>query len=110
MKRSNQKIITTHSKILRHMRVEKGLSMRQAASEIGLSDSMVNHVENGRVDISEKIISKFLSAYGRSRKDYDLFLSGKMDIPIDYREACSSIIKNMDEPKLKAIYGLLSNF
>lgn len=110
MKRSNQKIQTTHSKILRFMRISRNYSMRRAGKEIGLSGTTVNHVENGRMDLNDKLIGRFIKAYGYTLKEYSDYLKGKESIPFDYKEECLSLIKNMDNTKLKAIHGLLSNF
>lgn len=110
MKRSNQKIQTTHSKILRFMRVSRGFSMRGASKEIGLSATTVNHVENGRMDLSDRLIGRFIKAYGYNLREYNDYLKGKESIPFNYKEECISLIKSMDNAKLKAIHGLLSNF
>ncbi len=110
MRRSGQKIITTHSKILRCMRISKGLSMRKAAAVINLSDATVNHVENGRMDVNDQLIARFVKAYGYTKNEYNDYLKGKIQIPTDFRNECISILKNIDKDKLKAIHGLLSNF
>ncbi len=110
MKRSNQKIQTTHSKILRFMRVSRGLSMRGAGKKMRLSSTTVNHVENGRMDLNDKLIGRFIKAYGYTLKEYNDYLKGKESIPFDFKEECISLIKSMDNTKLKAIHGLLSNF
>jgi transcriptional regulator with XRE-family HTH domain len=84
--------------------------MRGAAKEMGLSGTTVNHVENGRMDIHDKLIGRFIKAYGYTFDQYNDYLKGKESIPFDYKEECISLIKSMDSVKLKAIHGLLSNF
>jgi transcriptional regulator with XRE-family HTH domain len=84
--------------------------MRGAAKEIGLSGTTVNHVENGRMDLNDKLIGRFVKAYGYTLGQYNDYLKGKESIPFNHKEECISLIKSMDNSKLRAIHGLLSNF
>lgn len=43
--------ISAEAKVLRQMRITKGLSMRAAGALIGRSDSYISQLENGRMDI-----------------------------------------------------------
>ena len=108
-RRCNNKIITDHSRVLKFMRVSRSFSMRKAGRIVGTSSSTVNHIENGRMDISDNWVRKFVEGYGYTLSDYDAYIAGKKAVPLDYRDECINIIRNMDNPKLKAVHGFLSN-
>lgn len=64
-KRSARIIMTNEARVLREMRIAKGLSMRKAGQEIGVSDSYIAHVETGRMAPPRSIkLIRFLDAYG----------------------------------------------
>lgn len=64
-KRSARIIMTNEARVLREMRIAKGLSMRKAGREIGVSDSYIAHVETGRMDPPKgPRLRQFLDAYG----------------------------------------------
>jgi transcriptional regulator with XRE-family HTH domain len=57
--------MTDEARVLKQMRVERGLSMRGAGNLMGWSDTYVSHIENGRVDVPEgERLDKILIAYG----------------------------------------------
>lgn len=63
-RRSDHKIITKEGKVLKFLRVSRKLSMRSAGRIIGTSDALINHSENGRIDLTPSLIMKLLNAYG----------------------------------------------
>lgn len=64
-KRSARIIITNEARVLKELRIEAGLSMRKAASLIGLSDSYIAHIETGRLDVPEgDKLERLLNIYG----------------------------------------------
>ena len=63
--RSGRIIMTNEARILREMRIQAGLSMRQAGALVGCTDSYISHIENGRSDVPKgDRLDKFLLAYG----------------------------------------------
>ncbi len=50
-KRTNSIIMSNEARVLRRLREEKGLSMRQAGEIMGVSSSLVSQVENGRENV-----------------------------------------------------------
>ena len=52
---------------IRKLRKEKGFSLRQLADEISVSFVNISHIENGRVETSEKVIKELAKAL-----DYDV--------------------------------------
>lgn len=63
--RSAKVAITNEARVLRQMREAHGLSMRKAGELIGLSDSYISQIENGRMDIpTGHKLQRLLDAYG----------------------------------------------
>lgn len=57
--------MTNEAKILRVLRIQTGLSMRQAGKLIGCTDSYILHIENGCTNIPTGCnLDKFLAVYG----------------------------------------------
>ena len=54
-------------KLIRKLRKQKGLSLRQLADQISVSFVNISHIENGRVETSEKVIKELAKAL-----DYDV--------------------------------------
>ena len=54
-------------KLIRKLRKQKGLSLRQLAEQISVSFVNISHIENGRVETSEKVIKELAKAL-----DYDV--------------------------------------
>lgn len=57
---------------LRGLRTKTGLSMAQVAEKVGCSTSMINFLEQGRMDIPKKskIFDSILELYGTNRKRF----------------------------------------
>ena len=80
MKRSYKRIETRESKILRYMRLSKGLSMRSAGAVLKLSDSAICHYEHGRMNVSTDTIIKLVEGYGYVMAEFEEYMRGK-EIP-----------------------------
>lgn len=64
-KRSARVIMTNEARVLKALRIEAQLSMRQAGALLGKSDSYIAHIETGRMDApSGAKLDQFLGAYG----------------------------------------------
>ena len=77
MKRSSVKKITRTSKILRYMRVSRGIAMRKAGALTNLSDSAISHYEHGRMDVPEQRLIQLVKAYDYTMQDFRDFAAGK---------------------------------
>lgn len=66
MKERSQKIILTHeARVLRALRLEHGLSMRKAGELAGVSDSLIAHIETGRLNPPKgAALERLLRVYG----------------------------------------------
>ena len=54
-------------KLIRKLRKEKGLSLRQLAEKVSVSFVNISHIENGRIATSEEVIKELAKAL-----DYDV--------------------------------------
>jgi len=109
LKRSQQKRITKEAQIMRHMRLSKGLSLNDAAKKINISGSAIAHIEQGRMDLSQKRIESLVEVYGYSMGDYLEYLDGK-DVPVNHRDECIQLLGQIDEIKLRAVHSVLMSF
>ena len=109
-KRTSHSNPTLEGKILRFMRKSKSISMRQAGSLIGLSDTFINHIEHGRLDLTESRINKVIAAYGYSISEFDEYRNGKPIPTICIKEECRGLLEQIDETKLRAVHAVLTSF
>ncbi|MBT7611570.1 MAG: helix-turn-helix transcriptional regulator [Bacteriovoracaceae bacterium] len=106
-RRSDKKIMTKEASLLKYMRESRHLSMRRVAPIIGCSEATVNHSENGRRDIDEKLIKSFLKVYGYSYEEFKQMLEGEIEVPEHLRSECVDIINRLAENKLKMVKAFL---
>ena len=110
MKRSQKKIITVRSRIIRYMRLSKRIPQTAAALVAGCSYQAIGHYEAGRMGISEDRLEKLLLAYGFTRLEFDEYVNGKPIPFISLKDECAQMIEQIEsEDKLKALVGLLKN-
>lgn len=110
MKRSQQKRITKQAKVLRFLRMAKKISMREAGRRMNLSDSWISHIEQGRLDLSEKASQRLVEIYGYTWKEYETLLAGG-DAPfVDLKDECIGLLDRIDETKLRAVHAVLKGF
>ncbi len=84
--------------------------MRQASRAIGVSEAIVNHAENGRVDLSPTLIVRFLNGYGYTLDEFDAFCRGEREMQEDLLVECISMLKKMSPSKLRTVKTILSSF
>jgi len=84
--------------------------MRQAARLIDKSDAIINHAENGRLDITQQLILNLLEAYGYTFEQWEKMLSNEFSIPSHTLSECIEILKRLEPTKLKTIKNILESF
>ena len=107
IRRSDKNIMTKEASLLKFMRESRHLSMRRVAPILGLSEATVNHSENGRRDIDEKLIKRFLKVYGYSYEEFKNMLDGEFEVPEHLRSECVDIINRLADSKLKMVKAIL---
>lgn len=108
MTRSEQKRITIESKILRHMRHSKGMSLNEAGRECGISGSAIAHIEQGRMDVSSTRVETLVVTYGFTMDQFFEYIEGKT-VPINFRDESIALLRALDESRLPMVHALLLN-
>lgn len=68
-KRCSRIVMTTEAKVLRDLRIQSGLTMRQAGALLGLSDTYISHIETGRMDPpTDEKLENILAIYGGMKR------------------------------------------
>jgi transcriptional regulator with XRE-family HTH domain len=109
-RRSDLKVMTKEAAVLKHLRESHKLSIRNAAKVVGLSDTKINHAENGRCDLKPQLILKLLNGYGYSYEEFIELVKGNREMPSNYYGECLEILKRLDREKLKTIKTILESF
>jgi hypothetical protein len=109
-RRSDVKVMTKEARVLKFLRESRKLSMRRAGVLIGVSDTFVNHCENGRIDLNTNIILKFLNSYGYEHSHFLKLVEGKIEMPEDQLEECINLLRKLPLDKLKTIRTIIQSF
>lgn len=109
-RRSDHRILTKEGRVLKFLRESRKLSMRSAGRIIGTSDALINHSENGRLDLTPALIMKLLNAYGYQWDYYQKLVKGEIDLPESDLEDCIQLLKRMKPEKLKIVKNILASF
>ncbi len=109
-RRSDKKVMTKESLILKYLRESRHISMRKAGRIVGVSDSMISHAENGRMDLAPDFIMKVVTSYGYTYKEFLDFLNDKKDAPEHTLSECIEILKRLNPDKLRTVKTILESF
>ncbi len=91
------------------MRESRRLSMRQASVATGVSDTGINHAENGRKDLKPEFVLKLLKGYGYSYKEFMDYVTNKKETPEALMSECIVIIRRLKFEKLKTVKSILDS-
>lgn len=70
--RSAKKVYSPKGQILKKLRNERDLSMKQVADLVGCSDTFISFLENGRAEIPKtEVFDKILKVYEVSQRAFD---------------------------------------
>ncbi len=102
--------ISNEARVLKQLRINSKLSMREAGFRIGKSDSYISHLENGRMDIPAiSQLCELLEVYSCSLQDFlEKVEQYKEETPkIDI---LSNLIRKLDESKVNTLLDLTESF
>lgn len=109
-RRSARIIMTNEARALRELRIMHGLSMRKAGKLIGVSDSYISHIENGRIDFPRGAsLDRFLAVYGgiKQKSFYERVRNYTKKItPLD---ELLEVIQRLPHNKISIILSLAKN-
>ena len=108
-RRKYQKIITKRVRVIRSMRKMKGLTQPQAGELCGYHRSVIDHLENGRIELTEDRIKHMVKSYGCTMNDFH-YLEDQKILRDEVITQCQSILDKLDNEKLQAVQALLQNF
>lgn len=108
-KRSRIKRESLESKALRKLRIDSGLSQRDIAEKLGVTQTKVAHSEVGRAYIRKDYVELFLKGLCLSWEEWDE-LVGSRQSDGELREECKKLLDRISDDKLRLLHGLLVNF
>ena len=108
-RRKYKKIITKRVRIIRSMRKMKGFTQPQAGSLCGYHRSVIDHLENGRIELTDQKLEHVVKSYGYTMSDFN-FMDSQKIIRDEVVSECQLIIDQLDNEKLQAVQALLQNF
>ena len=93
------------ARTLSQLRHEKGVSQRQAAQDLNISQALLSHYENGAREPGLAFVCRACDYYGVSA-DYLLCRSGQPNAPQSTAEAARAFLGEMDRLMDKARMAL----
>ena len=70
-RRTSEIRLTNEARLIREIRVKLGISIREAGRRLGCSETLIRHIETGRVDFpKEEKLKRILSIYGTSYRQF----------------------------------------
>lgn len=108
--RSARVIMTNEARVLRELRIQSGLSMRQASALIGCTDSYISHIENGRSDVPKgDRLDKFLNVYGGIKQKSFYERVRRYSETADPKQELLELATNIANDKVKIAIQILKN-
>lgn len=107
--RKYQKVISKEARVLKVMRKMANLTQPEAAAKCSTHRSCIDHLENGRVEITHEKIEQTVRAYGFKMAVFEELLEAPM-LRDEVLQDCLKILTVLDNEKLRAVKALLDNF
>jgi len=105
-RRTSEIKMTNEARVLRRLRLESGMKIKEVAREIGKSEAYIRHIEHGRLDVpSKEMVKKILSAYGATYRIYSA--KCKVDCAEDPYMEIKNMIHKIPEDKITLVLSLL---
>lgn len=107
--RKYRKAVSKEARVLKVMRKMANLTQPEAAAKCSLHRSCIDHLENGRVEITREKIEQVVRAYGFKMAVFEELLEAPM-LRDEVLQDCLKILTVLDNEKLRAVKALLDNF
>jgi transcriptional regulator with XRE-family HTH domain len=109
-RRSGRVIMTDEGRALRELRLLHGLTMRKAGELIGVSDSYISHIENGRAEPPKGVyLERFLTVYGGIKPKSFYERVRNLQDQISPADELMEIIPRLRQEKVLMILNLTRN-
>lgn len=99
-KSTEQRVIESNAKALRKGRISKGLSRKELARKLNVTNKAIEKMENARDKLSEERLRKIIEAIGISDEE---FLKLKRGREINQRPRQKNVLNNSDRRSYKKI-------
>jgi transcriptional regulator with XRE-family HTH domain len=86
--------------------MKAGLSLRQAGRLLGVTDTSISHMENGKMKLPYARIEQMVAAYGQTMNEFFRLSRAKV-LPVNYREECESLLKRVPTQDLETVVSFL---
>ena len=106
--RSNRCVITSEARVLRDLRIKRGLSMKALSKLVGCSDSFISHLENGRADLPNGTLLKILDVYEIGIKYFNELVREKEQYPDDL-DVILSLTKKLGPKQLSYVRQVIED-
>jgi|GEM_PF-874187 len=107
MHRTKIKRITPEASLLKKLREQRKLSMREAGEAAGKSVAWISHVENGRVDVSIEHIRLLVPLYGQTERTFKAYLKGSAFLESPIRKECLDAIQDLPDSLIESLHPLI---
>ena len=109
IERSQQIKITTEARVLRQLRLEKKMSLREAGLAIGKCGSTIAHIESGRMAIPDKgdTLTKLLAAYGITKMKSFRQRVSKFEATLTPEEEIIELLPKLTSEKVRMIRDIV---
>ncbi len=105
-RRTARVIMSDEARMLRELRLDRQLSMRDLGASMGKSDSYISQVENGRMDVpSGEALERYLAVLGgiSSKSFYERVRRFRIDRGQSERDELLELAKRATEIQVKQI-------
>lgn len=107
MHRTKTKRLTPEASLLKKLREQRGLSMRDASELAKKSVAWISHVENGRMDLSADHLKALLPLYGQTEKSFRAYLGGTAFVESPARRECIDAVHDLPDNIIDSLHPLL---
>ena len=105
-RRTSEIKISNEARLLRKIRLDRGISIREASRRLGKSESYLRHVENGRLDVPKKDeLKKILSVYQVSFRQFNL--RNKSEVELDPYIELKQLIQEIPVDKVPIVLSVV---
>lgn len=93
--------------VLKNIRGNSSLTMRQLAMLMGVSHTFISHVEHGRVPINRHRQEQWVKYCHGSIEDFDKMIGYQANL-VNFRDESVAILNGMTEESLEIAFKILS--
>tara|TARA_Y100001935_G_scaffold231724_1_gene212986 strand:- start:4112 stop:4540 length:429 start_codon:yes stop_codon:yes gene_type:complete len=95
--------------VLKNIRINAELTMRQLAMLLGISHTAISQVEHGKLALPRYRQEQWVLSCGYTVLDYDRLLGKKFQL-INYKDELISMLKNLDQETIELAYKVIKRF